>query len=376
MNTTIEYFNEKAQKCFDDAFTITEHANQDRFLSYLKPGAELLDFGCGSGRDTAYFREKGFAVTSTDGAAELARLASAYLQAPVKVMEFNELDEEDRYDGIYAMASIMHLEYEKLLEDDEQVVACKKLLLQSKVYERGLKKLRADKPWGKYDAIMAFAEWGLTRDDIGGDIDAEVFGLIESTGFRMLCGEPLLLRNLVKLGYYPEDIVKNEIGSVLGTIQDDGGFGCISTNKKMNNPNKPHKSCARLTAEYLLLAAELRLAGHRAECEDALVRYFTKRNIFYRTDDMKTPMVDVMTGTFYPPDPIKIGAHNIVYALRVLGCDPSSEAMQAGYGVLNRHRLENGRYLLTASKSVPAFKAGNVGEENKWITLYAYMAQE
>ena len=33
-------------------------------------------------------------------------------------------------------------------------------------------------------------------------------------------------------------------------------------------------------------------------------------------------------------------------------------------------------YLLTASKSVPAFKAGNVGEENKWITLHAYMAKE
>ena len=41
-----------------------------------------------------------------------------------------------------------------------------------------------------------------------------------------------------------------------------------------------------------------------------------------------------------------------------------------------KHRLENGRYVLTASKSVPAFKAGNVGEENKWVTLYAYMAQE
>jgi hypothetical protein len=49
--------------------------------------------------------------------------------------------------------------------------------------------------------------------------------------------------------------------------------------------------------------------------------------------------------------------------------------MQTGYGVLNRHRTENGRYILTATKSVPAFKAGNAGEENKWITLYAYMAQ-
>ena len=266
-------------------------------------------------------------------------------------------------------------EYEKLPDDDERVVACKKLLLQSKAYERGLKKLRTDKPWAKYDAILAFAEWGLTRDDIGADIDSEVFALIESTGFKMLCGEPLLLRNLVKLGYGQEATVKNETDGMLRLIKEDGGFGCISTNKKINDPKKPHKSCARLTVEYLLLAADMHLAGYRPECGSALVHYFTKRNIFYRTDDMKTPMVDVMLGTFYPPDPIKIGAHQILYALRVLGCEPESEAMQAGYQVLNRHRLENGRYVLTASKSVPAFKAGNPGEENKWVTLYAYMAQ-
>ena len=266
-------------------------------------------------------------------------------------------------------------EYKKLSEDDEEVIACKKELLQSKVYERGLKKLKKDKPWDKYDAIMAFAEWGLTRDDIGQDIDDEVFGLIKSTGFKMLCGEPLLLRNLVKLGYYSEDIVKNEVDAVLKLIKEDGGFGCISTNKKINDPKKPHKSCARLTVEYLLLVAELHLRGFKPECEDALVHYFTKRNIFYRTDDMKTPMVEVMLSTFYPPDPIKIGAHMIVYALRVLGCDPESEAMQAGYKVLDEHKTDNGKYILTASKSVPAFKAGNVGEENKWVTLYANFAR-
>ena len=265
-------------------------------------------------------------------------------------------------------------EYLKLPDDDEKVIECKSLLLRDKVYERALKKLRSDKPWAKFDAIMAFAEWGLTRDDIGRDIDSDVFALIESTGFKMLCGEPYLLRNLVKLGYGQEDIVKNEIASVLGGIQEDGGFRCISTNKKTNDPRKPHKSCARLTVEYLLLVAELHLLGCRADCEDRLVGYFTKRNVFYRTDDMKTPMVDVMLGTFYPSDPIKVGAQNILYALRVLGCPPDSEAMQAGYRVLDQYRTENGRYILTASKSVPAFKAGNVGEENKWVTLYAWMA--
>ncbi len=266
-------------------------------------------------------------------------------------------------------------EYEKLPEDDESVIACKEMLLKSKTYERALKKLKTEKPWAKFDAILAFAEWGLTRDDIGNDIDGEVFALIESTGFKLLCGEPLLLRNLVKLGYGQENIVKNEIDLMLSKIKEDGGFGCISTNKKINDPKKPHKSCARLTVEYLLLVAELHLLGYETACERELVHYFTKRNIFYRTDDMKTPMVDVMLGTFYPPDPIKIGAHNIVYALKVLGCAADSEAMQAGYRVLNQYRTETGRYVLTASKSVPAFKVGNVGEENKWITLYAYMAQ-
>ncbi len=267
-------------------------------------------------------------------------------------------------------------EYKHCPDNDETVIACKKELLDSKVYERGLKKLRKEKNWDKYDAILGFAEWGLTRADIGEDIDSEVFELIENTGFKMLCGEPLLLRNLVKLGYGQEEVVKNEIDSVLKLIKEDGGFGCISTNKKINDPKKPHKSCARLTVEYLLLVAELHLQGYRTACKEALSHYFTKRNIFYRTDDMKTPMVDVMLSTFYPPDPIKIGAHQIVYALRVLGYEPESEAMQAGYRVLDQHRLENGRYVLTASKSVPAFKSGNVGEENKWVTLYAYMARE
>ena len=116
MNTTISYFNDNAERAFKDAFTITERTNQDRFLSYLKQGDTILDFGCGSGRDSAYFLEKGYEVVATDGAEKLCKLASEYLKRPVKVMEFNELNEENQYDGIFASASIMHLEYDKLVE--------------------------------------------------------------------------------------------------------------------------------------------------------------------------------------------------------------------------------------------------------------------
>ena len=48
-------------------------------------------------------------------------------------------------------------EYMKLPDDDEKVIECKKQLLQSKTYERALKKLGKDKPWDKFDAIMALA---------------------------------------------------------------------------------------------------------------------------------------------------------------------------------------------------------------------------
>ena len=116
MNTTIEYFDQNAERCFADAFTITERTNQDHFLSYVKPGGSILDFGCGSGRDTAYFRERGYRVTPTDGSREMCRLASEYRGMPVRVLEFGELEDVDRYDGIFASASIMHVEYERLLD--------------------------------------------------------------------------------------------------------------------------------------------------------------------------------------------------------------------------------------------------------------------
>lgn len=267
-------------------------------------------------------------------------------------------------------------EYLQQSDSQPEVAEAKERLLASKVYSGILKKLHSDKNWNKFDAFMALAEWGLTREDIGGELDEEVFGLIKETNFKMLCGEPFLLRAFVKLGYYEEDVVKNEILAMTSLGKEDGGFGCISNNKKINDPKKPHKSCARLTAEYLLLAAELKLHGIELNFYEPLVHYFTKRNIFYRSDDRSMPMVPVMTETFYPPDPIKIGVHMILYALRVLGCPPDSEAMQCGMEVLDRYRLEDGTYKISGYKSVPAFRPGPKDMANKWITLYAYMAKE
>ena len=82
---------------------------QERFLKHIPPQGRILDFGCGSGRDTKYFHARGFAVDAVDGSEELCKLASEYTGLNVKQMFFTDLDVVDRYDGIWACASILHL---------------------------------------------------------------------------------------------------------------------------------------------------------------------------------------------------------------------------------------------------------------------------
>ena len=91
------------------------HLAQEKFLQLLPGSASILDFGCGSGRDTKYFLEKGYQVAATDGSAELCRLAGSFTGIKVKEMLFQELDEIGLYDGIWACSSILHLPKQELL---------------------------------------------------------------------------------------------------------------------------------------------------------------------------------------------------------------------------------------------------------------------
>lgn len=113
-NSTLEYYDHNAEQFFKTTAEVDFTGTQDRFLRYLEPGSRILDLGCGSGRDTRYFLEKGYQVDATDGSAEICRLASEYTGIPVKQMLFSELDAVSEYDGIWACASILHLPEEEL----------------------------------------------------------------------------------------------------------------------------------------------------------------------------------------------------------------------------------------------------------------------
>ena len=110
MDDTIEYYNKNAEQFVQGTLAVDFTATQERFLLKLTEGTSILDFGCGSGRDAKYFLDKGYQVEATDGSAELCKLASEYTRICVKQMLFEELDECEKYDGIWACSSILHLE--------------------------------------------------------------------------------------------------------------------------------------------------------------------------------------------------------------------------------------------------------------------------
>ena len=86
MDKTIEYYNLYAEDYVNTTQSVDFRLIQDRFLSALEsafPEADtkdirILDFGCGSGRDSKYFLEQGYEVSALDGSEELCRYAAAY----------------------------------------------------------------------------------------------------------------------------------------------------------------------------------------------------------------------------------------------------------------------------------------------------------
>ena len=116
MNDSLEYYNLHAKEFFDNTRDVEFTEMQDRFLKYLNPGARILDFGCGSGSETKYFLGRGFKAEAVDGSEELVKIAAEYTGANVRQMFFQDLNENETYDGIWACSSILHLTYSELAE--------------------------------------------------------------------------------------------------------------------------------------------------------------------------------------------------------------------------------------------------------------------
>lgn len=114
MNNTLKYYQDNAQEFFDSTVNADVSANYDHFLQHIPKHGMILDFGCGSGRDTKAFLQRGFSVEAIDGSSELCKLASEHCGIKVQCMDFMELNVKGKFDGIWACASLLHISKEQM----------------------------------------------------------------------------------------------------------------------------------------------------------------------------------------------------------------------------------------------------------------------
>lgn len=104
---TFQFYAERAPH-YTLSFASTHSHQLDGFLDRLKPGGRVLELGCGGGQDSARMMKRDFVVEATDGVPAMVAKANERFGLDARVMRFDELCENARYDAVWAHACLLH----------------------------------------------------------------------------------------------------------------------------------------------------------------------------------------------------------------------------------------------------------------------------
>ena len=111
---TLKYYTENALNFTNNTQNIEFSFLQNLFLSFIPKKGKILDLGCGAGRDSKYFKQKGHVVVAVDGCPELCNIARKHIEQEVICQTFDSFIPNDYFDGIWACSSLLHLKYEDI----------------------------------------------------------------------------------------------------------------------------------------------------------------------------------------------------------------------------------------------------------------------
>lgn len=106
---SVEFYNKNADEFYKGTVEADMSETYERFQEYLKKDSHILDLGCGSGRDSRYFIDNGYRVTSADYSLEMVKRASELTKQQVLHLDMTEMDFKEEFDAIWACASVLHI---------------------------------------------------------------------------------------------------------------------------------------------------------------------------------------------------------------------------------------------------------------------------
>jgi SAM-dependent methyltransferase len=180
---TLAHYDQHAQAFRDGTRDHDVSQNIAALLQYVgaEPPFELLDFGCGPGRDLKTFKALGHRAIGLEGSPQLAALARTYSGCAVLEQNFLELDlPSNRFDGVFANATLFHVpsqELPRVLKDLHATLKPAGVLFSSN--PRGV----GEEGWTR-DRFSVFHDWDTWR----GYMNAA--GFVELTHYYRPAGLP------------------------------------------------------------------------------------------------------------------------------------------------------------------------------------------
>ncbi len=115
------YYESNAERYAAETFFADMSEQYQRFRLLLKKGAKILDVGSGSGRDACYFQKQGYQVTALEPSKNLCREIRKVFSGEIVCSNIQNYRPTERYDGIWACASLIHLQEEEVLQFFEKI---------------------------------------------------------------------------------------------------------------------------------------------------------------------------------------------------------------------------------------------------------------
>lgn len=109
------YYESNAEHYAAETFSADMSEQYQRLLPLLKKGAKILDVGSGSGRDAFYFQKHGYQVIALEPSKNLGREIRKVFSGEIVCSDIQSYQPAERYDGIWACASLIHLQEEEVL---------------------------------------------------------------------------------------------------------------------------------------------------------------------------------------------------------------------------------------------------------------------
>jgi len=114
---TLQHYDQSADSFREGTRDHDVSQNIAALLRHIQGAAplQILDFGCGPGRDLRVFRDMGHVPVGLDGSARFAEMARADSGCEVWQQDFLSLDlPRERFDGVFANAVLFHVPAQEL----------------------------------------------------------------------------------------------------------------------------------------------------------------------------------------------------------------------------------------------------------------------